>query len=397
MRQKKFDYKNYKFKQSVSRRKRINKKKSFPIKGLISIFVIFILITVLLYYFLGINKTKESHELSKSDYHFIIINVNNPRDNKLISVIMMGYKKNTGKLILSYFPAKASLKQKQLINVYNKKKENGLLDQFQWFFNKKFYYLVLYDNLYEKVSRKLKKVILYSEKNKEIIVHGSILEKYDQSNNFFLIQGYGISKYMNPANKVLSTKTKHNRVLYSVLKLLSNGSEFVKAINNYGVISNMPSNKGRIFLDMLSRIRIMDIYSYMFSFREKGELSLKDSPEDYFRFIKSPTSLYPKASNKIRVKVIDSSGLGHLDEFSQSERKNFLVKVLNLDVSFYGIGRNIIDESYIVNLSDNLEMANYIKGSLKIKHIYNTANKPDQYYDILLVMGKDFPMEPTNN
>lgn len=423
MKQKKIDYK---IKNGYSKKKSKSHKSPRTSSGLYLVIIAFIVLTTSSYYLLNNIKKKVYQKKAVSFLlnlpplnHFLLINESKIKKRGLNSVVMLTFHRDTKTTILSFFPSEASFDKKySLAHYYIKNGVQGLLNQFQNFFNISFHYLVLFENFYEKTSQRYKNVLVHLETKKNLVFHYSLLKPSKNTKNLYLIKGKNLIKYLlfhQQSKNLSSIKSKRVRLLYTITTFLSSGNQLVNKLKNdpkretYFGSSNLSLTKSIPFLKALSVIKPVNIFSYPFTFKKRRKIFfLKTKSKDYLQFIHSSITDYKQTytfntqyylqvmqslgfidiKKKIRLKILNHSGRDY--QYSSSTFKTFF-HILNLDIISYLDDKQPITKSYLINSSHNLEMTNYVQGVLRINKVYNSGNRVNPFYDLILIMGKDFP------
>ena len=411
MKQKKIDYKIKKNSPPLitkKSKKKVEGNESTGGKGLFIIFFAFLALTAVSYYLLRDIKTVPEPIIDKvyKDLpiysHLIVLNES---ENQLSSVVLITFHRDKQKLVLTYFPSEITMSNnKTLHDEYKSNGVKGVLFQFQKyfqdFFKGTFHYILVKKMFYTKISSQLRNVNLYKEGDKRLIVNENWLDN-GSSQNFYSVHGENLIKYLklNERSRTLSSiSSKRIRLLYTVISFLSNKNDLSGVLNadskrdSYFKMSSFSDKEREGFLKVLKFLRLENIYTYPLSIRQhKKSFTLSSSAREYFQFLQTPAR-QPKIGKKMRVKIIDQSGGGNRIENIDRTFKSYFHNVLNLKIVNYEYkGSDVINKSYLININHNLEVLNYAKGVLRIGTFYHSAHQGSKYYDLILVMGKDFP------
>ncbi|MDH4128979.1 MAG: hypothetical protein OEV44_09515 [Spirochaetota bacterium] len=426
MKRNKIDYKIKKSNYTIIKKtKSIKDARTNKYSGIYIIIVAFFALTVLSVYLLQdikkLKKNMPSHKTALPKnipeilYYLLI---NETSEKELGSVVMFTLHRDSKILILSYLPSEVTFDKKHSLSYYYKSKgANELLKQFKTIFDASFYYITLSTNFYEKTSSILKNVIVHLENKKELTIPYSMLDKKDNKSLYY-ISGNNLINYLDLEKKTSNLsliQTKGTRLLYTIMAYLSSEKEILNILNNKMLISkhilgsNIPQKLLESLIKVIAKIKLTNVYSYPFSFTKKAsDIYLDSSYKQYFQFIQFIKTRYEQKNNfspghylqiikslgsistgkKIRLKVIDQSGRGY--QYSSPSFNSFF-NILNLDVLVYNEEKDILNNSYIVNSIHNLEILNYVKGALKINLVYESAARSNPFFDLILVIGKDFP------
>ncbi len=442
MKQRKFDYK-IKKSEKISESPRNKHKYPTPrpkkYLGLFIIITVFLTTLVIAYYtdfFKGfksapIKKDITFKKIISHINHFLIFNVTTEHENKLDSVVMVSFFQGSNNIVLSFFPSNLSLDNNHTLDYYFKGEgASGLSAHFFNYFKLPFQYINISEKFYAKASREIKNIIVSSQDKNHLSVPDRILKDIHKNKQLFLIEGKNINSYLmlnNQPNTVDQMNTKRNHFLHMMMSFFYHGQELSskwrflydqiisQSPNVKDIHSNLSDHSKKILLESLNNIKLVNVFTYPFILKyiQNKFIFTSDSShyKHFLQFIKTridegksfTARHYHKIiqsidrniiQNNVRIKIIDRSGRGN-----QSEQPSFrrYFNFLNCDIISYYHEKKSIDESYLINTGYNHEVLSYIKGIMRINRVYDSVDYQNKSYDLILVIGKDFPEISSGN